>query len=411
MNFKKVNYCWSFVGGFIFLLLTKADFSFFVRRPIFSLLAALAGVLCLAFIVFLFNNLETKKQKNIFLIIFLFSLPLGFWGAKFGDTLGTTEKLLFCSVPFLVAASLAVFLLKSKKDLLFRIIAVVSIFLCLFAVSLAYKDFLSKDKFVCRLRGGVYMDGGCLIENFYSLKRSLFGTVIFLPGQNSQAVFLDQRRGDYLSGLAENQGKTEVKLFPEKALFVNSRTITIPFSAERNGQSEYYLGLFKISGGDTPSGEKYFAGAKHLSSYHIGDEIELGDTKKDGQGSYEDFIIQEYFDQGNKKEIRLRIGYDFEENKEIIFSDKKCEEVGSVGERTKGDGTIYKICILGEDKICELEAYNSGNCYPGGVDISKLNNEAEIYCSITGHIFGSGRTCLVNGEECLMEDYYNGKCR
>lgn len=80
---------------------------------------------------------------------------------------------------------------------------------------------------------------------------------------------------------------------------------------------------------------------------------------------------------------------------------------------TKKDGSQYGVCEFEDDQECEEWALFRRECPVGGVKTIGFDNEAQIYCAITGGqtlAVPNAKCTLPSGQVCNAEAYYNGKC-
>lgn len=78
------------------------------------------------------------------------------------------------------------------------------------------------------------------------------------------------------------------------------------------------------------------------------------------------------------------------------------------------NGGQYGVCVFEDNRQCEEWALMRGECPVGGVKITGYDNQAEIYCAISG-----GQTTAVtnaickfaDGSECPVDQYFDGSCQ
>lgn len=91
-----------------------------------------------------------------------------------------------------------------------------------------------------------------------------------------------------------------------------------------------------------------------------------------------------------------------------------CEKVeGTSVIKTKPDGSQYGICDFGDDQMCEEWALMRGECPVGGVKITGYDNEAQIFCAISGGqtlAVPDAQCTLPDGTVCSVDAYYSGAC-
>lgn len=79
-----------------------------------------------------------------------------------------------------------------------------------------------------------------------------------------------------------------------------------------------------------------------------------------------------------------------------------CEKLGgTITIKERGDGGQYGICEFGEGMACEEWALYNDDCPAGGVDISSLDSEIQMYCLWLG-----GELDNVNLNTCTLPDKY-----
>lgn len=86
---------------------------------------------------------------------------------------------------------------------------------------------------------------------------------------------------------------------------------------------------------------------------------------------------------------------------------------GSLEIKSKPDnGGEYGVCIFEDNRQCEEWALFRGECPAEGVKITGYDDEAQIYCAITGgSVDMQEATCtLKDGSVCGLEAYYQGQC-
>ena len=108
-------------------------------------------------------------------------------------------------------------------------------------------------------------------------------------------------------------------------------------------------------------------------------------------------------------------------NKEITNNNQlanpaseNCEKLGgSLTIQTRGDDGQYGLCEFGEGMACEEWALYRNECPAGGVDISGLDSEIQMYCVWQGGTLDeiNNNTCtLTDGGVCNTQELWNGVC-
>lgn len=91
----------------------------------------------------------------------------------------------------------------------------------------------------------------------------------------------------------------------------------------------------------------------------------------------------------------------------------KCsEDGGQVVIKELPSGDEYGACSFEDNRWCEEWALYRGECPSGGVKITGYDNEAQIYCAISGgDVNMNENTCTFSdGKMCDIDDYYNQTC-
>lgn len=85
---------------------------------------------------------------------------------------------------------------------------------------------------------------------------------------------------------------------------------------------------------------------------------------------------------------------------------------GTLAIRTRPDGGQYGVCVFEDNRQCEEWALLRGHCPQGGLKITGYENEAQIYCAITGgKVDMQAGTCLSpEGKPCGLDEYFSGRC-
>jgi putative hemolysin len=89
-----------------------------------------------------------------------------------------------------------------------------------------------------------------------------------------------------------------------------------------------------------------------------------------------------------------------------------CEAQGGkleIKDKTNGQ---YGICYFEDNRQCEEWALFRGECPEGGLKITGYENDAQIFCAITGgQVDIQKNICTTaRGEQCDIDAYYNGGC-
>ncbi|NEX16555.1 MAG: hypothetical protein C1943_08000 [Halochromatium sp.] len=85
---------------------------------------------------------------------------------------------------------------------------------------------------------------------------------------------------------------------------------------------------------------------------------------------------------------------------------------GTLDIRTRPDGGQYGVCMFEDNRQCEEWALLRGNCPKGGLKITGYDNEAQIYCAITGgEVDMQAGICLrADGKRCDLDANFAGSC-
>jgi len=89
-----------------------------------------------------------------------------------------------------------------------------------------------------------------------------------------------------------------------------------------------------------------------------------------------------------------------------------CEKLGgTVTIKTRGDLGQYGVCMFEDNRQCEEWALFRGECPQGGLKITGYENEAQIFCAITGATVDMAeKVCTKNGVACDFDKYFLGEC-
>lgn len=92
-----------------------------------------------------------------------------------------------------------------------------------------------------------------------------------------------------------------------------------------------------------------------------------------------------------------------------------CIEKGGTLEMRDNKNGQYGVCIFEDNRQCEEWALYRGECPVGGLKITGYQNDAEIYCAITGgQIEGLGTSATlckrIDGTLCAAQANLDGDC-
>lgn len=92
-----------------------------------------------------------------------------------------------------------------------------------------------------------------------------------------------------------------------------------------------------------------------------------------------------------------------------------CLQKGGRLEIKKNKNGEYGVCLFDDNRQCEEWALLRGNCPVGGVKITGYENEAEIFCAITGgQVKGVGTQTpmckRIDGTLCNAQSNFDGEC-
>jgi hypothetical protein len=276
----------------------------------------------------------------------------------------------------------------------------------------------------CERRGGFWGGTGmCYPWKDLALKKeNIIGTKINIPEKNDLFAILSTDNQNSLSGIIKNSKTNEtdgeIILHTDKMKNISGEFEFIaPFDVNyKNGEEYSYLGLFSFSKDKRKQGYLFYKNVEHLESYLIDQNIKLGENSVSESGWYDDlyygasfnYVKQEYFKNGEKKEIMIDVYNDAP----YFFLHKTCDEIGQVVTKQRGDGKEYSVCILENGNQCELGNYERRMCPREGYDVSGIDNEAKIYAIINGLGFDKDGTFYFSLEknDCTVNDYFNGEC-
>ncbi|MCK9439159.1 DUF333 domain-containing protein [Patescibacteria group bacterium] len=88
---------------------------------------------------------------------------------------------------------------------------------------------------------------------------------------------------------------------------------------------------------------------------------------------------------------------------------------GDLVVQKRGDGGEYGVCFFEDNRQCEEWALLRGDCPVGGLKITGYENNAEIFCVITGgEVEGVGTDTpmckRIDGTLCTAQANFNGEC-
>ena len=92
-----------------------------------------------------------------------------------------------------------------------------------------------------------------------------------------------------------------------------------------------------------------------------------------------------------------------------------CAEKGGKLEIRKNKNGEYGVCLFEDNRQCEEWALLRGNCPVGGKKITGYENEAEVYCAITGGQVEGLDTPVpmckrIDGTYCNAQSNLDGEC-
>ena len=92
-----------------------------------------------------------------------------------------------------------------------------------------------------------------------------------------------------------------------------------------------------------------------------------------------------------------------------------CIEKGGTLEMRENKNGEYGVCLFEDNRQCEEWALFRGDCPEGGVKVTGFDNEAEIFCAITGgEVEGVGTEnpmCKrIDGTFCNAQSNLDGEC-
>lgn len=92
-----------------------------------------------------------------------------------------------------------------------------------------------------------------------------------------------------------------------------------------------------------------------------------------------------------------------------------CVEKGGTLEIRQNKQGAYGVCLFEDNRQCEEWALLRGNCPVGGLKITGYENDAEVYCVITGgQVEGVGTATpmckRIDGTLCNAQSNFDGEC-
>jgi len=250
-------------------------------------------------------------------------------------------------------------------------------------------------------------------------QKYILGTVITIPDKDGFEAKMTNIKGKNLKGDIKDsktgkKSEGEVIAYVDKMLNLSDdgSSFILPFELNYGAQEKYlYLGVFYFEPTDTSIIGKNNSPKilKHPYSYLLGKNIALEKIDSFIPGPYSYTINLEYFNnEGAKNNLALRFYYETEKF-EVA---KKCEEIGSIVKRERGDGKSYDVCVFGDSHECTLEAYEKGNCPVKGYDVSITDNPIEKWGIAQGFLFRDGAFIFpANYVSCKIDDFYFGRCK
>jgi putative hemolysin len=85
---------------------------------------------------------------------------------------------------------------------------------------------------------------------------------------------------------------------------------------------------------------------------------------------------------------------------------------GTLDIRTRPNGGQYGVCVFDDNRQCEEWALLHGDCPAGGIKITGYDNDAQIYCALTGgEVDMRAGTCQrADGARCGLDENFAGRC-
>lgn len=247
----------------------------------------------------------------------------------------------------------------------------------------------------------------------------ILGATIIIPDKEGYGAKMTSIKGGSLKGVIRDSktGKKsggEVIAYMDKMLNLSDdgSSFILPFELNYGAQEkDLYLGTFYFEPTDTSIIGKNNSPKiiKHPYSYLLGKNITLEKISSLMPGPYSYTINLEYFNnEGVKNNLALRFYYE----QSVFEVAKKCEDIGSIVKKERGDGKSYDVCVFDGNHECTLEAYEKGNCPVKGYDVSITDNPIEKWGIAQGFLFKNGNFIFpANYENCTIDDFYFGRCK
>jgi len=104
-----------------------------------------------------------------------------------------------------------------------------------------------------------------------------------------------------------------------------------------------------------------------------------------------------------------------EQNSLANPASENCLQVGGQLEIRQNKNGQYGVCLFEDNRQCEEWALFRGQCPVGGLKITGYENDAEIYCAITGgQVEGVGTMTpmckRIDGTYCNAQANFDGDC-
>ncbi|MFA6529038.1 MAG: DUF333 domain-containing protein [Candidatus Gracilibacteria bacterium] len=94
---------------------------------------------------------------------------------------------------------------------------------------------------------------------------------------------------------------------------------------------------------------------------------------------------------------------------------ENCIQKGGTLEMRENKNGQYGVCIFEDNRQCEEWAFFRGECPEGGMKVTGYENDAEVYCAITGgEVEGLGTETpmckRIDGTLCNAQSNLDGEC-
>jgi hypothetical protein len=94
---------------------------------------------------------------------------------------------------------------------------------------------------------------------------------------------------------------------------------------------------------------------------------------------------------------------------------ENCIQKGGTLEMRENKNGQYGVCIFEDNRQCEEWAFFRGECPEGGMKVTGYENDAEVYCAITGgEVQGLGTETpmckRIDGTLCNAQSNLDGEC-